>query len=298
MNRLIRARVLVVSTFFFATLFQGDALFTQRDPSNHAVYAPHPYFLITFFALQVGLQSCWILQIFRNVHGSAPVLLSGDDGGFGISIEESNSGEPTQMAYVHLYALGNLFIVGSMAAGTSEHLALSQVCVTLDTACQLYFVLFALSPAGKHAWASKNKLTHLVAKTSAGVAILYMWRAWGVIQIGPFRPAIQQQVHCGVLVLLLAFASGPDPTLGICMLLDLAALAVGDTKEEWKVAFSCIMDVLFVVIAFDCLLAWRRGRAPHNVSLPRTDSEDEESALHESEQIWLSDMPTEVVHRA
>jgi hypothetical protein len=74
--------------------------------------------------------------------------------------------------------------VGSTAAWKAEHLILSQVCMVFHTACQLYFVFFALSPSGKHAWTPKNRLTHLVAKTSAGLAVLYTWRAWGAMNIG------------------------------------------------------------------------------------------------------------------
>jgi hypothetical protein len=116
MNRLTRARALVVATFLSAALFQGYALFTQRDPPVDAVYTPHPYFLMTFFVMQVGLQFYWIVQLFRrNVRELGPTLLSEEDDGFGVvdntNIEtDRNTGEPTQMAYVPLYALGNLFL--------------------------------------------------------------------------------------------------------------------------------------------------------------------------------------------
>ncbi|KAF7337529.1 hypothetical protein MSAN_02226100 [Mycena sanguinolenta] len=174
-----------------------------------------------------------------------------DDGWSAVETETpeanlSSNGEPTQMAYILLYAISNMFLVGATSAWQFEQFAASQICMGFTTACHFYFIFFVLNPSGRYAWTPKNKLTHLVAKTSAGVALLYMWRAWGVMEIGPYRPAIQQQAHCGVLILLLAFASGPDPTLGICLLLDLAALATGDTREEWKIAFLCIMGVLSV----------------------------------------------------
>jgi hypothetical protein len=56
------------------------------------------------------------MQLFRrNVRESGPALLSEEDDGFGVvdntNIEtDRNTGEPVQMAYVPLYALGNLFL--------------------------------------------------------------------------------------------------------------------------------------------------------------------------------------------
>ncbi|KAJ7651615.1 hypothetical protein DFH06DRAFT_1094661 [Mycena polygramma] len=291
MSRATRARVLVVASFLPAFFYEGYALYDGRASPERAVYAPHPYLLIILFAVQVGVQAYWIFRMARGgVREMGPGLLSAIDSGLmiGAETEYNVSGELAQMAYAPLYVLGNLFIVGSMAAWIFEYLTLSHVCMAFNTACQLYSVFFILPASGRHAWTPYNKLTHLVAKTSAGLAILYMWRGWGIMKIGSASPAIQQQAHVGVLVLLLAFASGPDPTLGICLLLDLGALVAGDTKEDWKFAFSCIMGVLSVVIISDCVVAWKTRRASDGVSL----AEDEESLLRAPEHIWLPDMST------
>ncbi|KAJ6502652.1 hypothetical protein DFH09DRAFT_1335799 [Mycena vulgaris] len=299
-RRLLRARTLVVASFAAAVLFQSYGFVAQPTPTDYAVYAPHPYFLILFLVLQAPLQLWWIAQMFRfKTREAAPQALLADelDAFHADSDHSSTAPEPTQMAYVPVYALGNLCIVGSALAWEFEHSILSQVFMVSNAACHLYFVFTSLTSSGKYHWTPKNQCTHLVSKTSAGVAVLYMWKAWGVLDFGSSRPAIQQQVHCGVLFLLLAFASGPDPTLGICLLLDLAALAAGNTKEEWRFAFVCIMGVLFVVILSDCALAWMGRHAPNSTSLShsRMDSEDdgEEGAFHDSDQIWLSDFTPE-----
>lgn len=71
------------------------------------------------------------------------------------------------------------------------------------------------------------------------------------------------------------------------MLLDLAALVAGKTKEEWKFAFVCIQGMLFVVIVSDSMLAWKNRDAYRH---SRIDSEDlGELAFHDSDQIWLSE---------
>ncbi|KAJ7170218.1 hypothetical protein C8R46DRAFT_1350092 [Mycena filopes] len=294
LNRLQRARGFVLLSFLPAVFFLGCDVLKPSAIPEYAVYAPHPYFLAVFFAIQVGLQIYWMSRLFRrNLRETGPVSL--DDGFGGIQTTAAadylnSDGEPAQMAYVPFYTAGNFLVVGSTAAWQADQVVLSQICMALNAACQLYFVFFTLQPSGNFAWTPKNKRTHLVAKTSAGIAVLYMWRAWGVLNIGSSHPIVQQQAHCGVLVLLLAFASGPDPTLGICLFLDLAALTAGQTTNEWKFAFSCIMGVLFVVVASDASLAWR-NRAPVRVPV---EVEGETSALQGgSEEIWLSDLTRE-----
>ncbi|KAJ7161238.1 hypothetical protein C8R43DRAFT_323507 [Mycena crocata] len=297
--RVVRVRVLVILSFVCFVAFQGYALFNQRVLPETTVYAPHPYFLVAFFAMQVGLQFFWIGLLLRSRKGTpiSHLLLPGEEEETGIRVEPEHAIEPTQMAYVHTYFVGNIFIAGAAAAWNFEHFIVSQILMAFNTACQLYFVFFFLS-LPKYLRTRKNRLTHLVAKSSSGVAVLYMWRAWGVLEVGSSRPAIQQQVHCGVLFLLLVFASGPDPTLGICLLLDLAALAVGNAKEEWRTAFLGIMGVLSVVIVSDSVLAWKDKHAQSAVSHPHIGLEDEETALFRDhdlphDQIYMSDFRPE-----
>jgi hypothetical protein len=115
-QRLVRAQVLLAScSFVCAVLFQSNAFITERSGPDYAVYRPHPYFLVTFFAVQMVLQLWWIIQVFHtDPRESGPPLLSTEDD------EELRVGprnvvhhagpEPTQMAYFPLYTLGNIFI--------------------------------------------------------------------------------------------------------------------------------------------------------------------------------------------
>ncbi|KAJ7657970.1 Dor1-like family-domain-containing protein [Mycena rosella] len=289
-QRLVRARVLAVVIFATSVLYQIYAFVTQPARLEDLVYAPHPYFLMAFVAIQIGLQFCWIVQMFHSNEPSDAFPLDIRD------VDSDRALEPAQMAYVPYFVISNICIVPPVASTLAwgwDHPILSQVFTVSNAACQLYFVFFALHSSGKYEWTQKTRLTHLVAKSSAGVAVLYMWRAWGVLDINSWRPALQQQVHCGVLFLLLAFASGPDPTLGLCLLLDLVALAAGNTKEEWRFAFFCIIGVLFVVVLSDWMLAWKNRYAPRTSPI---DPEDEESAFHESpfqDEILMSDLRVE-----
>jgi hypothetical protein len=49
---------------------------------------------------------------------------------------------------------------------------LSQACVAINTFAQLYAVLYLLSPTSDYAMENSNTLTHLVAKTFAGIGVL------------------------------------------------------------------------------------------------------------------------------
>ncbi|KAJ7459081.1 hypothetical protein B0H11DRAFT_2242653 [Mycena galericulata] len=239
-RKLVRARALAIGSFVPAALFQTYAVYARQAPPDNAAYAPHPYFLVAFFAIQVALQSYWIMQLFRHKPREPTLPLLERDDAFRDDMLHTRPVNPTpetaQVAYVRMNR--------------------------------------------------RNAATHLVAKTNAGISVLYLWTAWGALQIGASRPAIQQQVHCGVLSLLLVFASGPDPTLGICLLLDLAALVAGKTKEEWRFAFFCIAGVLFVVIVSDSMLAWKNRHTLQTYAHSRLDVD--ETGFRDSDQIWLS----------
>ncbi|KAJ7754960.1 hypothetical protein DFH07DRAFT_495593 [Mycena maculata] len=276
-RKLIRARALAVSSFIPATLLQAYTFNAGLEESDTAAYAPHPYFLRAFFAMQAGLQIYWISQLF---HRKAR-LVRREENGMLLTNEAVASPEPTQMAYVQMYSLGNIFTVVSTLGWVNKQLPLSQV---VNAACQLFFVFYTLDPSGVFTKTRNNRLTHLVVKTNAGISVLYLWKAWGALELEASRPTIQQQVHCGVLFLLLTLASGPDPTLGIWLLLDLAALVAGNTRDEWKFAFLCITGVLFVVILSDSMMARRNPPPPNDFAHARIDVEDEEElALHGSD---------------
>ncbi|KAJ7070712.1 Dor1-like family-domain-containing protein [Mycena amicta] len=307
LSRLARTRTLVASLLPVA-LVQFHSFYLHLSPPTDALYIPHHYFLVLIFAIQLSLQCFWLYQIFRQpytrrrtrrrrsrqvlvlrLHEQDEELQPLEDNG-----EDSNSrdiddiAEPTQIAYAPIYALCNLLFVGAAVAWNLQQLVVSHVFAFLNTAGQLYFIFAVLS---KYSLTRRNRLTHVVAKTNAGFSILYLARAWGVLGIGASRPLIQQQANLAVLFLLLTFASGPDPTVGLCLVLDLAALAAGNQNEEWRIAFAAIVGVLFIVIVADYFLSLNRRKT-------NTHLEPSHFEYRDSEQIYLSDIrtptPTEI----
>lgn len=49
---------------------------------------------------------------------------------------------------------------------------LSQICVTINTATQLYAVFVLLAPGSSFELNNGNMITHIVAKTFAGIGVL------------------------------------------------------------------------------------------------------------------------------
>jgi hypothetical protein len=110
MNRLVRARFLVAASFLLATLIQGYALFVQNDPPSPVAYFPSRYFLVSFFVMETSLQFYWIMQLFgRGLRESRTPLLPREDSGW-LEVQETNTVEPAQMAFVSLYATSNFFL--------------------------------------------------------------------------------------------------------------------------------------------------------------------------------------------
>lgn len=115
---------------------------------NHYAFSPNPLFVGTFFAGQTLIQLAWIRQLFQR-----PPL-------------ETPAGEPAQLNYVPIYVLGNLCIAGWMLFWNSERFGWAQALVTINSAAQLYAVA-RLPPLSR-----ATLLTHLVAKTTAGIGIM------------------------------------------------------------------------------------------------------------------------------
>lgn len=178
----------------------------------------------------------------------------------------------------------------------------SQILLIIHTSAQLYAV-FILFPRG-HTLSQQNGLTHLTAKMNMGFAVLLIWKTWGVVDVNSLvlvhvvytheihqtilAPSATEQIHSGVVFLLLVgvsihhldvytiltttfcqtVASGPDPTLGLCLSYDLAALYFGP-KRTWHDSFMYISALVFVVAVGD----WVGAQKKDNKWLARGDRE-------------------------
>ncbi|KAF7302746.1 hypothetical protein HMN09_00909500 [Mycena chlorophos] len=328
-SRLARTRALVAGSLVPVVLVQLHSFLDTQAPEDSSppedsrgyidVYVPHPISLPILFVMQLALQGLWLYRMFcapagaqgRRRRRQVFVFYEVEDETQPLGEEDNedeeeiysptsraidDAAEPTQLAYGPVYALCNLFFAGAVFAWTIHHWVVSHILTILNTSGQLYFIFRVLSPEGKYALTRRNRLTHAVAKTNAGLAILYLARAWGALGIGASRPIFQQQAFVAVTLSLLAFGAGPDPSLGLCLILDLVALAAGTPSEPWRIFFLVLIGVLVAIVTSDSFLAWRNRRTmsfnmpPEAMELALGLSPDRE-AYHDSE-IYLADART------
>ena len=156
---------------------------------------------------QAITQLYWILQLFpAELREPDSTLLSENDDNSESEAEPPRTVEPfdvdtTHLAYSPLFVLGNillcivscaLIMIRSLTTSFTamwsyfwlrERYIACQVTLIFNTSIHLYAVYALPSvlhgvPQGK-----KNLRTHLLSKTSAGIAILYMWKTWGIVDV-------------------------------------------------------------------------------------------------------------------
>jgi|SRR6266550_4811150 len=81
----------------------------------------------------------------------------------------------TSFAYTFAAVWGYFWIKESYIA--------CQVTLIFNTSIHLYAVYALPNPLHNVSQENKNLRTHLLSKTSTGLAILYMWKTWGIVDV-------------------------------------------------------------------------------------------------------------------
>ncbi|EGO05356.1 hypothetical protein SERLA73DRAFT_14565, partial [Serpula lacrymans var. lacrymans S7.3] len=209
------ARILALGSFVANFSCQLYGMLTtpnmkQVADENHYAYSPNPFFIAAFFAMQTVLQLLWIKNLFV-VSSAGP--------------SPKYEHKPSQMAYVPIYALGNICIAAWMVFWISQKFWVSQAFVTVNTLVQLYAVFYLLGPSSPFALSGVNFLTHIVAKTFAGIGVLDFLDNGAVAMGYAGSPSTPVQILTVVLLSLLAASS--DVLFGICIFYNALALLVG-----------------------------------------------------------------------
>lgn len=148
--------------------------------------------------------------------------------------------------YVPYYALGNFCIAGTflsvsshinsvntieawMIFWNSERLDISHAFVTVNTLSQLYYLVAKIQPMNTSS--TSSVLTHIVAKTFAGIGVLDLLHNGSAAFFKGETPSTTVRVLTG-LGFGLASASS-DWIFGGCLVYDLVALAVGQSGS-WR----------------------------------------------------------------
>jgi len=151
-----------------------------------------------------------------------------------------------QVSCLPFHILGSIFLTAWSIAWVKGYFLISQILVAGNLSAQLYTVFLLLHVERDEFITPINYLTHLVMKTNAGLAVLFLWKNWGIID-QVTSPSAAEMINSGVIFLLMTVGSGPDPTLGLCLLYDLTALLFGQsTSGPWYHTFHWIMVVICI----------------------------------------------------
>jgi len=184
---------------------------------NISFWSPNPYFIGAFFFPQQLFQLAWLYKLWKN--------------------NPSNPAQKRELdeivRFVPYYAIGNFCIGTWMFFWNSEALKTSNVFVWVNSLMQLWYISTQLEPMNTKSWGSI--LTHVVAKTFAGIGCLDFLHNTGVAYFVGAEPPVWAKVATG-----LGFAglsAGSDWIFGGCLVYDLVALATGQRQygnEGWS----------------------------------------------------------------
>ncbi|KAM5541776.1 hypothetical protein V8D89_004505 [Ganoderma adspersum] len=266
-NDLSRARVLTVTSFlvnFGAQIYGMITTPNMKDVAekNHYAFSPNPYFIAAFFAGQVVLQLAWIRKLFvddpPNGYQSiaqnppSPNAARESSAMSPVTDHEEDRAWKVALMYAPVYAIGNLCIAGWLFFWLHQNFVGSQVLVTINTLLQLVAVA-ALPPVQPNSPAL-HKLTHLVAKTFAGIAVLDFLDNGSVAF--RYRPPPSSVVQAVTYTFFPLAAACSGPLFGAILLYDVIAIAVGQTGVEgatpWPQRLGWTTLVTAIILGAKC----------------------------------------------
>jgi len=136
-------------------------------------------------------------------------------------------------------------------AFAQESFFLAQFLAILDAFVQCYALFAILGGSRKDDDSRADWLTTLIAKLSAVAGIIYMWQIRGIVD-DYSSPSTWTFLHSAAAFVVLTLATGPNPTMGFCMLYVLASLFFGEHQTEgWHNAFLYMGMIVSVVMIVD-----------------------------------------------
>ncbi|KAI0734425.1 hypothetical protein C8Q72DRAFT_391532 [Fomitopsis betulina] len=221
-NDISRAQILTIGSFAVNFSTQLYGMLTSPNMKEvadryHYAFSPNPWFIAAFFSGQMVLQLAWIRKLFTL--DTAGYQSVDDD-----STQTAEDVEAIQTAteYAPIYALGNLCIAGWLFFWLREEFTASQVLVTINTVAQLAAVtrLPPITPGSSRLMV----LTHLVAKTFAGIGVLDLLDNGGVVG----RYSAPSKLVQGLTYALFPFATAAStPFFGLTLLYDVLGVCIG-----------------------------------------------------------------------
>ncbi|TID18291.1 hypothetical protein E2P81_ATG06223 [Venturia nashicola] len=209
------ARYLAPASFLFDFAAQQYGIFSKPNMQdihdrNLAAFSPQPLAIGGFFFPQQFIQLAWLWKLW----GAR---------GTGKEVQE-------MVDYAPYYALGNVCIGTWMFFWNSNKLATSNIFVWINTLSQLYYISTQIAPLNTKS--TNSILTHIVAKTFAGIGVLDLLHNTSAAYYVGVPPNTLVKVATGVG--FAAMASVSDWIFGGCLVWDLAGLAAGQGILDGK----------------------------------------------------------------
>ncbi|KAK3332381.1 hypothetical protein B0T19DRAFT_457049 [Cercophora scortea] len=190
--------------------------------ANISFFSPQPYFIAAFFAPQQILQMVWLYKLCKRNRQAV-------DG-----VESAGEKDlSTMVDFAPYYALGNFCIATWMIFWNRSDLKTSNVFVVINSLAQLYYISTQLPPMKLDS--ANSILTHVVAKTFAGIGVLDLLHNGSVAYFNHQTAGPMTKVLTGLGFGALALSS--DWIFGGCLVYDLVALAVGQNaygNQSWS----------------------------------------------------------------
>ncbi|KAL9090326.1 MAG: hypothetical protein Q9165_005360 [Trypethelium subeluteriae] len=225
---------------FLAQLFGILSTPSMKDvhDRNMSFWSPNAYFIGAFFLPQQVIQVIWLSRFWR------------------LSVKEPRNVKEEEevnrmKSYVPWYIVGNVCIGTWMFFWNASHLNLSHLLVTLNTLTQLTYLFAVLARPDQrlNPRSPSSLLTHLVAKTFAGIGILDLLHNAAAAFYVRQSPSAVTKVLTGVGFVSLAVAPATDWIFGACLAYDLVALSVGQGQWGKDRGWSALLAVYAVVVA-------------------------------------------------
>ncbi|KAF1962197.1 hypothetical protein CC80DRAFT_462124 [Byssothecium circinans] len=203
-------RILAPLSFLYDFAAQQYGMFSSPNMldihnKNLAAFSPQPYFIAGFFFPQQIFQLVWLYKLW-NRQGNAAEL-------------------ETMDKFAWVYSLGNFCIGTWMFFWNSNNLETSNIFVIINTLAQILYITTLLPPLDTRS--TPNVLTHIVAKTFAGIGVLDLLHNTSAAYYRGVPPSQLVQIATGVG--FAAAASQSDWIFGGCLVYDLVALSMGQS---------------------------------------------------------------------
>ena len=215
------ARYLAPAAFLYDFAAQNYGILSDPNMKtihdrNLSYFSPQPLFIAAFFFPQQLFQLAWLYNLWRK-NPQHPKEKS--------ELEE-------MLKYVPAYVVGNVCIGTWMFFWNAEMLKVADVFVVINTVVQVWYVFSQLETMDRGSWSSI--LTHVVAKTFAGIGVLDILHNTSVAFAKNALPSEAVKVATGLGFGALSACS--DWILGGCMVYDLVALSVGQRtyEQDWS----------------------------------------------------------------